>query len=246
MVQEGIRKGPWTEHEDVQLVFYVKLFGDRRWDFVAKVSGLKRTGKSCRLRWVNYLHPGLKHGKMTPNEERLVIELQSKWGNRWSRIARKLPGRTDNEIKNYWRTHMRKQAQDRKRAVSPTPSTSNSSSFESNDPPVDSMPFMETKDRSFYDTGGLEMLAPRGKNTKQEEEGIEKGYSLDDIWKEIPLFEIDTTKGYSEEGCNFSSQTMASPIWNYFPDMLSMMDEEESSVFVPTVTGQIFAGYEQL
>lgn len=165
---------------------------------------------------------------------------------RWSRIARKLPGRTDNEIKNYWRTHTRKQAQERKRAVSPTPSTSNSSSFESNDAPVDSMPFMETKDRSFYDTGGLEMLAPRGKNTKQEEEGIEKGYSLDDIWKEIPLFEIDTTKGYSEEGCNFSSQTMASPIWNYFPDMLSMMEEEESSVFVPTMTGQIFAGYEQL
>nr|GMD64469.1 transcription factor MYB48-like [Ipomoea batatas] len=66
MVQEEFRKGPWTEQEDVQLVFYVNLFGDRRWDFLAKVSGLKRTGKSCRLRWVNYLHPGLKRCKMTP------------------------------------------------------------------------------------------------------------------------------------------------------------------------------------
>ncbi|KAF5954164.1 hypothetical protein HYC85_007020 [Camellia sinensis] len=130
--EEEIRKGPWTEQEDVQLVFYVNLFGDRRWDSIAKVSGLKRTGKSCRLRWVNYLHPGLKRSKMTPLEERLVLELQSKWGNRWSRIAHKLPGRTDNEIKNYWRTHMRKKAQERKRAMSPP---SNSSSSISNNPP---------------------------------------------------------------------------------------------------------------
>ncbi|PKI36402.1 hypothetical protein CRG98_043184 [Punica granatum] len=117
MVREEIRKGPWTEQEDFQLVCFVGLFGDRRWDFIAKVSGLNRTGKSCRLRWVNYLHPGLKRGKMTPQEEKLVLELHSKWGNRWSRIARKLPGRTDNEIKNYWRTHMRKKAQEKKRTV---------------------------------------------------------------------------------------------------------------------------------
>nr|GMD69391.1 transcription factor MYB48-like [Ipomoea batatas] len=83
MVQEEFRKGPWTEQEDVQLVFYVNLFGDRRWDFLAKVSGLKRTGKSCRLRWVNYLHPGLKRCKMTPQEERLILELHSKWGNKY-------------------------------------------------------------------------------------------------------------------------------------------------------------------
>ncbi|XP_022964841.1 transcription factor MYB59-like [Cucurbita moschata] len=108
--EESMRKGPWTEQEDFQLVCFVGLFGDRRWDFIAKVSGLKRTGKSCRLRWVNYLHPGLKRGKITPHEERLILDLHSKWGNRWSRIARKLPGRTDNEIKNFWRTHMRKVA----------------------------------------------------------------------------------------------------------------------------------------
>nr|AAY97896.1 MYB transcription factor MYB59-4 [Arabidopsis thaliana] len=65
LVQEEYRKGPWTEQEDILLVNFVHLFGDRRWDFVAKVSGLNRTGKSCRLRWVNYLHPGLKRGKMS-------------------------------------------------------------------------------------------------------------------------------------------------------------------------------------
>ncbi|GMP89215.1 hypothetical protein CsSME_00040886 [Camellia sinensis var. sinensis] len=165
MVQEEIRKGPWTEHEDVQLVFYVNLFGDRKWDFIAKVSGLKRTGKSCRLRWVNYLHPGLKRCKMTPHEERLVLELHNKWGNRWSRIARKLPGRTDNEIKNYWRTHMRKKAQERKRATSPISSVSNCSSASSN-APVDSTPVVETKERSFYDTGGV-VFAPSSISTSK-------------------------------------------------------------------------------
>ncbi|GFZ17991.1 myb domain protein 59 [Actinidia rufa] len=217
MVQEEIRKGPWTEHEDVQLVFYVNLFGDRRWDFIAKVSGLKRTGKSCRLRWVNYLHPGLKRGKMTTHEERLVLELHSKWGNRWSRIARKLPGRTDNEIKNYWRTHLRKKAQERKQAMSPPSSISNSgvlapsswisrSSTSSNNPPMDLMPVMETKGRSFYDTGGdLEIFAPKGKKDKEVEES-EKVYSMDDIWKDIDL----------SENC----QTITSPIWNYCPDLL--------------------------
>ncbi|KAK9082112.1 hypothetical protein Syun_031700 [Stephania yunnanensis] len=127
-IVEESRKGPWTEHEDLQLVYFVRILGERRWDFIAKVSGLKRTGKSCRLRWVNYLHPGLKRGRMTPEEERLILDLHSIWGNRWSRIARRLPGRTDNEIKNYWRTHMRKKAQERKQALSLSSSSSSCSS----------------------------------------------------------------------------------------------------------------------
>ena len=72
-------------------------------------AGLRRTGKSCRLRWVNYLHPGLRRGRITADEERLILQLHAQWGSRWSRIARSLPGRTDNEIKNFWRTRTRKQ-----------------------------------------------------------------------------------------------------------------------------------------
>jgi myb proto-oncogene protein len=72
--------------------------------------GLRRTGKSCRLRWLNYLRPDLRRGNITAQEQLLILELHSRWGNRWSKIAQHLPGRTDNEIKNYWRTRVQKHA----------------------------------------------------------------------------------------------------------------------------------------
>nr|XP_009792963.1 PREDICTED: transcription factor MYB48-like [Nicotiana sylvestris] len=208
MVQEEIRRGPWTEQEDLQLVFYVKLFGDRRWDFLAKVSGLKRTGKSCRLRWVNYLNPDLKRGKMTPQEERLVLELHCKWGNRWSRIARKIPGRTDNEIKNYWRTHMRKKAQEQRKkatSISPSSSFSNCSS---------SSITHEENERNFYDTGGIEQLQveEQKKVNDQEQAGESmKVYSMDEIWKDIELLEENET-------INKPIMGSISPLWDYCPD----------------------------
>ncbi|XP_028775748.1 transcription factor MYB59-like [Neltuma alba] len=226
MVQQEMRKGPWTEQEDIKLVSFVGLFGERRWDFIAKVSGLHRTGKSCRLRWVNYLHPGLKRGKMTPQEERLVLELHSKWGNRWSRIARKLPGRTDNEIKNYWRTHMRKMAQEKKRAAAAASSPSSSSASSKS----------STGEGSSYDTGdptnnviSSTEIQITGEDRAREEEG----YSMDDIWKDIAVSE----ENKSEDGCNFS----CTPSWEYSTsDSLWVMDEEESKILNP-----FFPYYEQ-
>ncbi|KAJ7548196.1 hypothetical protein O6H91_07G002100 [Diphasiastrum complanatum] len=104
----GLKKGPWTAEEDLKLVNFINRHGHCCWRAVPKLAGLLRCGKSCRLRWTNYLRPDLKRGYLTDAEEMLIIDLHAVMGNRWSRIAAQLPGRTDNEIKNYWNTRIRK------------------------------------------------------------------------------------------------------------------------------------------
>ncbi|CAH9131654.1 unnamed protein product [Cuscuta epithymum] len=101
-------KGAWTKEEDERLIAYIKAHGEGCWRSLPKAAGLLRCGKSCRLRWINYLRPDLKRGNFTHEEDELIIKLHSLLGNKWSLIAGRLPGRTDNEIKNYWNTHIRR------------------------------------------------------------------------------------------------------------------------------------------
>ncbi|KAG0476198.1 hypothetical protein HPP92_012627 [Vanilla planifolia] len=104
----GLKKGPWTREEDQKLLAYIEEHGHGSWRALPSNAGLDRCGKSCRLRWTNYLRPDIKRGKFTTKEEQTIIQLHALLGNRWSAIATHLPRRTDNEIKNYWNTHLKK------------------------------------------------------------------------------------------------------------------------------------------
>ncbi|XP_071710076.1 transcription factor MYB60 [Rutidosis leptorrhynchoides] len=97
----GVKKGPWTPEEDIILVSYIQQNGPGNWRSVPTNTGLIRCSKSCRLRWTNYLRPGIKRGNFTDQEEKMIIHLQALLGNRWAAIASYLPQRTDNDIKNY-------------------------------------------------------------------------------------------------------------------------------------------------
>ncbi|CAI9785005.1 unnamed protein product [Fraxinus pennsylvanica] len=103
-----LKKGPWTLEEDKKLIDCIHKHGTGSWQLLPKKADLNRCGKSCRLRWTNYLRPDIKRGSFSPDEEQTIIHLHSFHGNKWSTIASHLPGRTDNEIKNFWNTNLRK------------------------------------------------------------------------------------------------------------------------------------------
>ncbi|XP_015055374.1 transcription factor MYB113-like [Solanum pennellii] len=104
----GVRKGSWTEEEDILLRKCIDKYGEGKWHLVPFRAGLNRCRKSCRLRWLNYLRPHIKRGDFALDEIDLILRLHKLLGNRWSLIAGRLPGRTANDVKNYWNTHLHK------------------------------------------------------------------------------------------------------------------------------------------
>ncbi|KAI9086951.1 hypothetical protein K1719_031112 [Acacia pycnantha] len=103
-----VKRGPWSPEEDLKLITFIHKHGHDNWRALPKLAGLVRCGKSCRLRWINYLRPDVKRGNFSKEEEDTIIRLHHAFGNKWSKIASHLPGRTDNEIKNIWNTHLKK------------------------------------------------------------------------------------------------------------------------------------------
>ncbi|MCO5564713.1 hypothetical protein L7F22_018380 [Adiantum nelumboides] len=109
--KQKLKRGLWSPDEDEKLLTCIMQHGPGSWSSVPTLAGIQRCGKSCRLRWINYLRPDLKRGSFSTGEEKRIIELHAIFGNKWSKIASHLPGRTDNEIKNLWNSCLKKRVE---------------------------------------------------------------------------------------------------------------------------------------
>ncbi|CAJ1976430.1 unnamed protein product [Sphenostylis stenocarpa] len=220
----GLKKGPWTPEEDQLLTSYIQKHGHGNWRALPKQAGLLRCGKSCRLRWINYLKPDIKRGNFTSQEEETIIELHETLGNRWSAIAAKLPGRTDNEIKNVWHTNLKKRLlkadqsnSNSRRATKPRikRSDSNSSIITQSEPANFSLREMDSTSACTTSSDFSSVTVGDSKTIKCEDiESLETMPVIDESFWSEPA--IDETPSMSSQSMTISTEMpLQYPFTNY-------------------------------
>uniref|UniRef100_A0A0A9HFK4 Uncharacterized protein n=1 Tax=Arundo donax TaxID=35708 RepID=A0A0A9HFK4_ARUDO len=211
----GLNRGSWTPQEDMRLIAYIQKHGHANWRALPKQAGLLRCGKSCRLRWINYLRPDLKRGNFTAEEEETIIKLHGLLGNKWSKIAACLPGRTDNEIKNVWNTHLKKKVAQREKQKAGAARNDGAASGDAGTPRTSSSASSSTTTNNS--SGGSDAGEQCG--TSKETEMIDTSpFELEDI--DISLM---TCIGGEEE-------LLELPVIDIEPEIWSIIDADSADV----------------
>ncbi|KAL2902674.1 Transcription factor MYB26 [Bienertia sinuspersici] len=219
--QQKVKRGLWSPEEDEKLIRYITTHGYGCWSEVPEKAGLQRCGKSCRLRWINYLRPDIRRGRFSPEEEKLIISLHEVVGNRWAHIASHLPGRTDNEIKNYWNSWIKKKIRKPSSSSSSTnsilsPSTTTSTALAQDANALSNCPFMIK-----FEPNPINKANQEGPTKDATISMQESNTTL--ISSSYPLFMFDTSTPNDPIGDNvgFSNNSMGlstcdQQVWNSY------------------------------